>query len=312
MWDRLVFGFPLFDLYWFFFVYALLGWALEVVYCTLKNGRLTNRGFLYGPVCPMYGFGMLLVLVFLTPLQHSLPALFLGGALLASVLEYLTGWALEKLFHTRWWDYSGEPFNLQGYICLRYSAAWGLGCVFVMRFLHPTVAALVHRLPAGRWLAVPVAAVFLYDLVMTVLDLSRLDRDLGELDRLSLAMDRQTEKLSRRLGTAALETVERIEESGLATRIDEARLDMALARMELEDRAEEMHKEFTAARDSFAERAWERIDAYAALSPEELRQRYEKLAAQNRAAARRLHRAFPILRRMKPDHEHLRKLWEQK
>ena len=113
----------------------VLGWCLEVCFCTINTGQFVNRGFLNGPVCPIYGFGMVLVIVALTGFSGNLPALFLGGMVLTSAIELAGGWALKKLFHTSWWDYSDQPFNIGGYICLKFSLAWGLCVVVVMRCL---------------------------------------------------------------------------------------------------------------------------------------------------------------------------------
>ena len=130
-----------------FFTYAILGWCLEVAFHALVTGKFINRGFLNGPWCPVYGFGASAVLACLLPLRGSVPLLFLGSLLVTSALEWLTGFVLEQLFHQRWWDYSDEPFNLNGYICLRFSLAWGLACLLVVDFIHPTVLWLIARLP---------------------------------------------------------------------------------------------------------------------------------------------------------------------
>ena len=106
---------------WIFFVYAFLGWCTEVSYAALRTGKFVNRGFLNGPVCPIYGCGVVVVLVGLTPLKGNFVLLFLGSVVLTSVLELATGFVLEKLFRQRWWDYSDKPFNLGGYICLEFS-----------------------------------------------------------------------------------------------------------------------------------------------------------------------------------------------
>ena len=116
---------------WIFFIYAFLGWCTEVSYAALVSGRFVNRGFLNGPVCPIYGLGVVLVMACLEPFRDNLLLLFVCSVLLTSLLEWITGFVLEKLFHQRWWDYSNEPFNLGGYVCLRFSIAWGLACVFV-------------------------------------------------------------------------------------------------------------------------------------------------------------------------------------
>ena len=106
-----------------------------------------NRGFLNGPVCPIYGFGVVIVVLCLTPLMENTLLLFLGSVLLTSLLELGVGFALEKLFHQRWWDYTNEPFNLGGYICLRFSLAWGLACLLVMEIIHPSVLWLIRHIP---------------------------------------------------------------------------------------------------------------------------------------------------------------------
>ena len=139
--------YTIYELLCFFVIYSVLGWCLEVCFCTINTGQFVNRGFLNGPVCPIYGFGMVIVLVALTPLAHSLPVLFVGGALLTSALELAAGWILKKVFHTSWWDYSDVPFNLGGYICLKFSLAWGGAVVAVMKGVQPAVAALVRAVP---------------------------------------------------------------------------------------------------------------------------------------------------------------------
>ena len=94
-----------YELLWIFFVYALLGWCTEVSYAALVTGKFVNRGFLNGPVCPIYGFGAAIIFLCLEPLKQNLLLLFLGSVLLTSLLELAAGFVLEKLFHQRWWDY---------------------------------------------------------------------------------------------------------------------------------------------------------------------------------------------------------------
>ena len=114
-------GFSLYHVLAFFLIYSCTGWCLEVIFAAATTGQLVNRGFLNGPVCPIYGFGMVIVLFALTPLQGSVLLLYIGGVILPSALELVGGWALYKLYHTRWWDYSDFPFNIGGYICLEFS-----------------------------------------------------------------------------------------------------------------------------------------------------------------------------------------------
>ena len=139
----MVCGFSLYHILAYFLIYSCIGWCLEVIYAAATTGQLVNRGFLNGPVCPIYGFGMIIVLFTLTPLQHSILLLYIGGVILPSALELVGGWALYKIYHTRWWDYSDFPFNIGGYICLKFCLLWGVGTLVVMRVVHPVVANLV-------------------------------------------------------------------------------------------------------------------------------------------------------------------------
>ena len=106
----------IYNIMWYFFIYAFLGWCTEVSFFAVKTGKFVNRGFLNGPVCPVYGFGLVIIIMALTPLKDNLLLLFVGSVVITSSLEFLTGWALEKIFHTRWWDYTNNKFNLHGYI----------------------------------------------------------------------------------------------------------------------------------------------------------------------------------------------------
>lgn len=142
-----VLGLTFYELLWYFAIYSFLGWCMEVVFCTVRTGKLVNRGFLNGPVCPIYGFGMVIVLAVLGRFSDNIALLFFGGMALTSALELAGGWALKRFFHTTWWDYSDKPMNLGGYICLQFSLAWGLCVVLAVRFLHRAVEALVQWLP---------------------------------------------------------------------------------------------------------------------------------------------------------------------
>ena len=199
-------------------------------FCTVDTGKLVNRGFLNGPMCPIYGFGMSAVLAVLTPVQSSTLALFFGGMVLASVLELAGGWALKKLFHTTWWDYSDQPFNLGGYICLKFSLAWGVCIVAVMRGIQPLVHRLVQVLNStpGRALAVVTGVALLCDIVVTVQALIRLDRDLGAISDVARLLRDGSDAVSERLGTAALRVDAQVDERRPAA---EARLDIARAEM---------------------------------------------------------------------------------
>ncbi|MEG0156126.1 MAG: putative ABC transporter permease, partial [Anaerovoracaceae bacterium] len=132
---------------WYFLIYGFLGWVVEVCFHALAQGKLVNRGFLNGAICPIYGFGVVLVVWILEPVASHGILLFAGATVLCSVLEWITGFILAKAFHQRWWDYTDEPLNIGGYICLRFSLMWGLACVFVVKLIHPSIQWLLDLVP---------------------------------------------------------------------------------------------------------------------------------------------------------------------
>ena len=139
--------YELYNYMWFFIIYAFLGWCGEVAFAAIKTGTFVNRGFLNGPVCPIYGAGVCIVILCLTPFSANLAVLFIGSVILTSVLEFLTGFVLEKLYNEKWWDYSERPFNIKGYICLEFSLLWGVACVVVVKVIHPLISRLVDFVP---------------------------------------------------------------------------------------------------------------------------------------------------------------------
>ena len=228
----------LYWLFWYFAVYAVLGWCLEVCFCTINTGQFVNRGFLNGPVCPIYGFGMVLVIVALTGFSGNLPALFLGGMVLTSAIELVGGWALKKLFHTSWWDYSDQPFNIGGYICLKFSLAWGLCVVVVMRVVQPLVTGFISLIvtPLGGVLGYVLAALvllaFLCDLAVTVKAITKMNRDLGAIDDVARLLRESSDAVSQRLGTTALAVDENVDGLKLdaSARMDLLRAEVAAQR----------------------------------------------------------------------------------
>lgn len=167
----------------FFAAYAIMGWISEVIFAALKTGRFVNRGFLNGPLCPIYGFGVVAVVLVLWPVRDNMILLFAGSFILTTALEFVTGLILEKVFHDHWWDYSKEPFNIKGYVCLRFSIMWGIACVMVVKVLHPLVEAGTDALPVWlRWLIICVFYVYLLaDLAVTVTDIRKFNRGMDKM-----------------------------------------------------------------------------------------------------------------------------------
>lgn len=153
----------------YFFVYGFLGWCTEVIFAAFKQHRFVNRGFLNGPICPIYGVGVTLVIACLEAFQSNLLLLYISSVILVTVLEGVTGWAMDKLFHNKWWDYSKLPFNIGGYVCLLFSLIWGVACVFIVYFFHPLIHQVLSLIPhtAGIALIAILGIALLSDMIVT-------------------------------------------------------------------------------------------------------------------------------------------------
>lgn len=286
-------------LFWTFFAYAFLGWCMEVSFAALTSGRFVNRGFLNGPVCPIYGVGVVIVLFFLEPLRHNFFLLFVGSVLLTSLLEWLTGFVLEKIFHQRWWDYTNEPFNLGGYICLRFSIAWGLACLFVVDILHPSILWLIHLIPhtLGLVLLAVFSAGMLVDLTATVRTIARMNRQLTQLDELAGRIKSLSNELGENLAERVIDAAER--SSGLREDIqdnlDEMREALAQRREDFQENLDDM-------KDALAQRRMqyqaEQTERQQQLQRDlvELRSKLEEAMNRPIFGQRRLMRAFPRMR----------------
>ena len=136
----------------FFFLYSFFGWIFESTYVSILKRRFVNRGFLRLPLLPLYGTGAVMMLWLSLPVKDSVVLVYLAGVVGATALEYVTGYVMEKLFKMKYWDYSNQPFNLHGYICLSSSVAWGFLTIFLTEVIHRPVAEFV--LGMNRWAAV--------------------------------------------------------------------------------------------------------------------------------------------------------------
>ena len=166
-----------------FFIYGFMGWIWESFICPLlTRHRIKNSGFLNGTIVPIYGVGALSVSLLFSP-QETYLSIFLEGAVVACVIEYLTSWIMEKLYHRRWWDYSDKAFQVNGRICLEGFLVFGLFSVITVKFVQP--ALLLRLLKHDSVLLIVIATVlstlFIIDFIVTVVTLTHLDEHLEEL-----------------------------------------------------------------------------------------------------------------------------------
>ena len=172
-----------------FILYSWMGWIYETIYCTIKSGKWENRGFLYGPVCPIYGAGtVIILLVVQITRQRSIPLdswqVFVISVLGSAVLEYATSYTLEKLFHARWWDYSGLPCNIHGRISLFTSLGFGGAGLLIVYQIAPYTELLMDRLTplSAELLALLFTSLLVMDLTLTVTALLHFDRVVIRMD----------------------------------------------------------------------------------------------------------------------------------
>lgn len=252
-----VFGVPVSLAFLYFIIYSFLGWGMETIYCSIPAGRFVRRGFLYGPICPIYGVGVLMMICWFAPLMGNPVLFYLTATVCMSAWEYFVGWLLETTTHIKYWDYSDKPFNLQGRICLQICLAWGVLSFLVLYFIQPRVAALVAQVPS--LLRYVLCGFFLglltSDAAATVYQLAK---------------------------TAQL--LEKVQQAG-----DELRLQVHLGREELEGRLSE-------AREAFAGRIEDLLPEDLDEAGRALKARYDELVSRTEYLSRRLRSRYTNMR----------------
>lgn len=180
----------LLEMAWFFVLYSFLGWCAEVIFAAVTLRRFVNRGFLNGPVCPIYGFGVLAVVLMLFPLRGHWVLLFAASVAVTTLIELLTGMVLERFFHEKWWDYANYRLNFKGYICPQFSLLWGLACMAVIKWVHPGITRLVQAIPQpeSNILVTVFLAVFAVDFLLTLRSVLHLRVRMEELHRIENAL----------------------------------------------------------------------------------------------------------------------------
>ena len=183
------------QLLWLFFIYGFAGWCVEVIFHAANKGIFINRGFLIGPICPIYGYGLVAVILALTPIKDNVFLVYIGSVIICSVFELIVGWASEKFMHTRLWDYTDNAFNIGGYVCLKFSLLWGVGCICILYIFHPMAMKLVYLIEAiprthGNIMLCIVSAAFLCDLGITAVNAFKLDAHMRAIDDVAKALEK--------------------------------------------------------------------------------------------------------------------------
>jgi len=268
-------------------VYSLLGWCGEMVYCSLGQGKLCEkRGFLNGPLCPIYGHGAIVVLLCLDGGCKNPVLTFLLGAVLTSMVEYITSYAMEKLFHMRWWDYSRYRFHINGRVCLLNSTLFGIASVFLCHIANPPVASRLGELIESGF-GVPLAMILLViyaaDIVVSVRSAIRISDHLAKLQAIQAELTGKLEELKQEQQQA----------------IEAERERMAQRKAELLESAEQKAAEAAEALQAKLEPLTERGNEFGARLESvkmEAQQKFRVLYERSDIFERRLLRSFPTMR----------------
>lgn len=168
----------------FFFIYSILGWAIETTLVMYQTKKFVDRGFLIGPYIPIYGCGSILMILYLTQYKDNIITVFLLGVIICSILEYLTSYIMEILFKTRWWDYSNEKFNLNGRICGKNCLLFGLGGIIIIYLIQPILEKIIKLIPNIIFipLTIILISIFIIDLIISLNVINKFKNTLSDKD----------------------------------------------------------------------------------------------------------------------------------
>ena len=297
------------------FFYSFCGWVWESCYVSVCQRRWVNRGFLQGPLLPIYGSGAIIILFVTLPVESDLRLVWLLGMLAATALEYVVGAAMEKIFKVRYWDYSKHRFNLNGHICLSSSIAWGFFSILLVRFVHPPIGQLLTWLPA--WTVDPLALALTVAFTVDVVRSVQAALDLREILTKLTEENEDLRRLAKRAEVAAAFAEDDLRRFRERTEVEKLVLQERL-RTEVQEQREAKEARKRRRREQVEEtlrrRASAKLDALSAIAetlescrqrvPEELREELDEAldrvharqAAIRTRTAKAYHRALRILR----------------
>ena len=234
-----------------FFVYGFFGWCSEVAFAAVKERNFVNRGFLNGPLCPIYGIGVTAIVTLMDAYMDNLLLLFLLSGILVTALEWVTGFLLEVLFHHKWWDYSKMPLNLNGYVCLPFSLLWGAACTLIVKYIHPLLWKLLSLIPLwlGIFLLGVLSAALAVDLYVTVTGILKLNKRLERLDEIAKELHRISDQMGENIYENMMDGLEKQEKAKQKAEEKTAELrekaeELKAKTGDLKDRAEKLREKY--------------------------------------------------------------------
>jgi len=205
--------YPFIESYLMFFIYSFVGWVIEVIYYGITEGKFINRGFLAGPLCPVYGLGFYAAIWFFEPFKDNFLILFFGMATACTVVELIAGLILYHAFHMRWWDYSDYKLNLGGYICLRFFIYWGIAASLGMYVLHPAVKWLIAHInyPIRIGILVFFTVILVIDLVTTIITIIGFKKKFAAMEKVVTGTRAVSDKIGSQI-YGAVDTIVTVSE----------------------------------------------------------------------------------------------------
>ena len=274
----------------FFFIYSFIGWGWECCFVSVRKRRWVNRGFMYGPMLPIYGFGALAVLISTIRVRDSIPLIFLFGMVGATLLEYVTGAVMERLFNVKYWDYSNQKFNLNGYICLTSSLGWGLFSVLLVKFVHVPIEGAVLKIPTiiAEGIAFVLTVAAAVDVTQSFNDAMDLKRILAQLEE----SKKQIRKIQEKLKVASEEFVEDYRQRA-GEFVEDYRRRVEEHVEDYRGRAEEMAEDYKKLAeehmDSYRQRAEEMVEGYKEEIKVQKKKRREQINSRKEEYLARVH-----------------------
>lgn len=205
--------YPFIESYLMFFIYSFVGWVIEVIYYGITEGKFINRGFLAGPLCPVYGLGFYAAIWIFEPFKDNFLILFFGMATACTIVELIAGFILYHAFHMRWWDYSDYKLNLGGYICLRFFIYWGIAASLGMYVLHPTVKWLIAHInyPVRIGILIFFTVVLLADLITTIITIIGFKKKFAAMEKVVTGTRAVSDKIGSQI-YGAVDTIVNVSE----------------------------------------------------------------------------------------------------
>lgn len=187
----------LFDIITYFIIYSFLGWIMESIVRSVSEKKLINTGFLYGPFCPIYGFGAVIMFSFLDNFANNIILLFIISLVILTAWEYIVGVLLEKIFKTKYWDYSDQKFNFQGRICLINSLCWGVLGVLFVKYIHPFIVSIISKIDP-QWIKYSISILliaFIIDVIISVVNVKNIKSTLEKVEKLNKEIKEKLKEL---------------------------------------------------------------------------------------------------------------------